>query len=279
MLFRSATAADGGADGWATGGRGLARAWRLWGATGLLLAVLTAGFFAVLPRLSSTQLLTTALASVPAPAVPHAPTITPLFPFLSLNSASGSPQMDLAFRGQPNPEAVLYVRSPIRSYWRTGVFDHYEGNAWQNTVEDEPVLQRTRGGAYQMRLPRGAFAGEQFVQTFSVLRPQGEAVPTGYWPELLQFPATSLSTERNARGGTVRAPEPLRAGISYTVLSRKADYTAAELGADQAATRDTRYLQLPPLNPAVGRLAQAVTRNATNDYEKAAMLEIGRAHV
>lgn len=272
-MLVAATAADGGADGWATDGRGLAGAWRLWGATSMLLASLTAAFFLMLPRLSSTQLLTTALASMPAPAVPHAPTITPLFPFLSLDSAGGSPQMDLAFRGQPSPDAVLYVRSPIRSYWRTAVFDHYAANAWQNTVEDEPVAQRTRGGAYQMRLPRAAFTGEQFVQTFSVLRPQGEAIPTGYWPELLQFPATTLNTERNARGGAVRAPEPLRAGLSYTVLSRKADYTPSELAADQAASRDTRYMQLPPLNPAVGKLAQAVTRNATNDYEKAAMLE------
>ncbi len=268
-----ATAVDAGArvrrpDGWSV--------LRLWPAGVLAvgaLAPLAAASFLALPRFASTQLLTTALASIPAPALPRGQTVTPLFPFLSLVAGDGAPQMDLSYRGRPSQETVMYVRSTLRSYWRAMVFDHYVNSRWEDTAPATPLVRRTRSGAYQLGLPFNTSDGQEFVQTFTVVKPQPNAVFAGYWPQLVQFPSADLTVTDARRGATLLTSEPLRAGTTYTVLSRRPDYRLVELEGDQAAHRESRYRQLPPLSPAVADLARRVTAGATNDYDRLARLE------
>src|SRR5438067_4229493 len=130
----------------------------------MIAAVASAGLllFAGMPRLGSNQLITGAMASVHIPVGVRGQTVTPLFHFvaLSANGSSGfSPTMDLAFRGRPSNETVMYVRSQLRSYWRALTFDRYDSRQWQST-QASSSQRRGGSGGFDLALT-GSAAGVQ----------------------------------------------------------------------------------------------------------------------
>lgn len=221
--------------------------------------------FIGIPRFGSSQMVTAA--AVPLPLGPRGQSVTPLFPLVSL-TASGStgtsPRMDLAYRGRPSYETVMYVRSQVRSYWRALTFDKYDGQGWHGSLA--PPSRQRRGARGGFDMPAGK-DGMEYVQTYSIIRDQSDALFTGYWAELVQYPDTFMLRNEDV----LLARQPIPAGTTYTVLSRLPAHDLAALG--HASHQDARYTALPALSPRVHELARQVTSRAGSDYEKAAALE------
>jgi hypothetical protein len=77
-------------------------------------------------------------------------------------------------------------------------------------------------------------------------------------------------------GGGLRVGEPIKAGTTYTILSRRPDFSTPALRAaseDYPAEIKSRYLQLPGnISMRVRDLARQVTANALTSYDKAQAL-------
>lgn len=115
--------------------------------------------------------------------------------------------------------------------------------------------------------------GEELVQTFYIMRDQPNLLFAAYRPTEVVINARELSLDS---GVGLRVSQPLKAGTTYTVISRRPEFAAEKLrvasGAYPTAVTD-RYLQLPDnISERVLALARDLTAQAPTAYDKAAAL-------
>lgn len=223
--------------------------------------------------------------------------------------------LDLRYRGGLSDEIVMYVRSPSHSYWRSHSYDFYDGVSWSQSDKTLTDVDG-RGVYYQLPAPLGGPESQQIVgtptgrdrlawrspsprrhvqealnvdlsapsnhwennqqvvQTFTIVRDQPNLIFAAYRPSEIFISTESISLDR---GDSIRLPEPLKAGMTYSVVSYRPDFDPDTLrqitSTDYPADIAGRYLQLPPnISERVKALARTLTGLQANTFDKALAL-------
>jgi transglutaminase-like putative cysteine protease len=198
--------------------------------------------------------------------------------------------------------------SPGLTYWRVETLDTFNGTEW--TRSDASLTQFEPGRP--LANPYDVYQGttSDFLQVVRIQDLETQVAPTAGVPIDIQDPPGSDGVRRPTEfqilsDSAILAPSGLRRGDQYQVRTLAPDRTAdlgllatgldgeltpmfasaAEAGEFpyEPGTADTepvepsdleRYTDLPDDTPAsIGRLAQAVTRGASSDFEKAWILQ------
>jgi transglutaminase-like putative cysteine protease len=176
-------------------------------------------------------------------------------------------QLDLGYRGGLNDTLMMYVRSPVWSYWRSHAFDRYDGRHWaQSSKELTPIEP---AGSYYFRFIYPFPPGDYFVQTYYIAQPMPNLVYTAGKPTDMIFPANSVSTDST---GGIRAPQGLQPDMAYSVWSIRQNFdpeTLRAAGTDYPADVADMYLQLPDtVTERTRALARDLARDAPTPYDK-----------
>ena len=177
----------------------------------------------------------------------------------------------LGYTGEREDDIVMYVRSPLASFWRGQVLEEYDGRGWRS-VDTVSQIEVDRLGRLRFSdAPLGGLGLGRYVQTFSPQVIQPDAIFTGYSPGYV-----ALLDATGAIGFSASLPrkiERLRASNSYSVTSAVPDLTPDRLVRDSI---DYGYVegQEPLVVPQrVEKLANDIVRGSTSDFQKAARLE------
>ncbi len=183
-------------------------------------------------------------------------------------------QLDLRYRGRLSDQIVMYVRSPAWSYWRSHAYDTYDGQAW--SMADATVTHTAHeAGTLGFDVPYDgqALGGDELVQSFYIVTDQPNLIFAAYRPVQLVINAEEVAIDA---GDGLRVGQPLKAGFTYSVLSRQPTFSAEKLRAaaeDYPAPVTAHNLQLPQALPArVPDLARTLTAGASTPYDKAVAL-------
>ncbi len=252
------------------------------------LAAVAGCFFLVQPRFPGRQLFSPVSISIPVDGGYHGQILSPAFQMAQLTGRSTgntgyfgfNSNLDLRYRQRPSTDVVMYVRSPVWSYWRGITFDHYTGTDWQITDLWTQRLPVTRGGFFRVPPDAGSetevvgAGGREAVQTFYYVRDMPNIVYAAYWPYDVYFPSDGLFIDHSAG---LRASRELKAGTTYSILSRVPALDAATLRSAGDAYPSqilSVYLQLPAMTPRVLQLAKDITAHELTNYDR--MLAIDR---
>jgi len=243
------------------------------------LAVATAAVFGLTPHFAGRPVIPPFSLDLPIPSGPTSRIVNPALPLVQINGWSNATgdyyygfdsQLDLSYRGGLSDRVVMYVRSPAWSYWRSHSYDTYTGSAWRQA--DEGTLSLTTGGqGIYYAVPSDTQAeGEEVVQTFYLVTDQPNLVFAAYRPTEAYLNTASLVLDA---GDGLRVGEAMKAGTTYTIVSRRPNFAEAALraaGDDYPAAVRAAYLQLPDnISERVRTLAQSLTANAPTAYDKA----------
>lgn len=202
-------------------------------------------------------------------------------------------------RIRENPTVVMRVelagitsaRELPRLYWRGVAFDHYERGSWSRS--DSAPASRIVDLRRHHRLFRFPLYGTEAWLSGDVRRRKADTLRQTIYLEPLgtdvlfgaAMPAAFVIGGSRARPGTAHNDEVhmIRDGaLKYTVYSRintpPPDLLRAAPTALPLAYR-TAYLQLPPEIPdRVITLARDITKNATNNYDRALAISTWLSH-
>jgi transglutaminase-like putative cysteine protease len=180
-------------------------------------------------------------------------------------------QLDLGYRGGLNDTLMMYVRSPVWSYWRSHAFDHYDGRHWAQSSKDLTLVEPA--GSYYFRFIYPFPPGDYFVQTYYIAQLLPNLVYTGGKPTDMIFPADTVSVDFT---GGIRAPQALQPDMAYSVWSIRQNFGPEALraaGMDYPVDVVNTYLQLPDtVTERTRELARDLTRDAPTPYDKAVAL-------
>ena len=254
----------------------------------LLTLIVSAGVFLVVPQayllrdaapLPSRLDLTVGRPIAPAPALPG--DVAPSAGFLPfeeedaalLTQQGVSPSTGyatLGYVGERRDDIVMYVRSPLASFWRGQVLDEYDGRGWM-TASATSELEMDGSGRLRFIDAPIALGLGRYVQTFFPRVAQPEAVFTGYSPGSIAL--LDIRGSVNVSEGAPQIIQRLRDANSYSVTSAVPGLTPDEMVLDFV---DTIYLegrQFSPVSQRVEDLANAIIEGSTSDFQKAARLE------
>ena len=252
-----------------------------------LLGVIIAFLFT--PRFANNPMVPPFSLNVPLRGGLAAEIINPGIPLVQVNGWSDEvgdyffgfdSDLDLRYRGGLSDRVVMYVRSPSRSYWRSHAFDFYDGTSWSQSNKDVITLKRRYGVRFQMSTPLGAsveqarqLEGQEIVQSFTIVHDQPNLIFAAYRPTEVFITAETISVDA---GDGLRTPEPLKAGMTYSVISRRPEFNPELLRAASTSyppVISQRYLQLPSnITQRVINLAHRLTEPHDNPYDKALAL-------
>jgi len=188
--------------------------------------------------------------------------------------------------------AIMDVQAPMGRYWRAAVYDRYAGSGWINTDNEALNLKANDSS---LALPEYELR-QEITQTITTFLPgrtllfaasQPRRVNLEAWAVVNYVPplppdedAESYLAEKEGVITPVSmlySRYRLKQGQSYTVIS---SISGADEDSLRAAGEDYpiwilgRYLQLPlGLPPRVRYLAEEITRDHDNTYDKATALE------
>lgn len=178
-------------------------------------------------------------------------------------------------------QPVMDIQSNVGRYWRATVYDEYTGTGWVSTHLDsldlpanDPSLDQSVGSYRQ-----------EVTQTVKLFMPEQDILYGESQPVSFDIPTEIRYAESppSESGNTIldftlaRARHPLRAGDVYHVTSMVSIADEESLRADSnryPAWITKTYLQLPAELPRrVRDLAETLTANDSNPYDKAAAIE------
>jgi transglutaminase-like putative cysteine protease len=180
--------------------------------------------------------------------------------------------------GSKHSDAVLFtVKAPPealqmpRLYWRGVAYDHYENGQWQSTAPDTARFQPE--GEFLPLADTGTSLAARYIFTTNLgghlLYTPAQAVWVSRAANVVYFPVEVASMDVES----ISAQNGFARGEVYQARAPVRDPTVADL---RQASRNypdwvTRtYLQLPAnFSPKVRQLAQDLTRDSTNPYDKA----------
>ena len=215
------------------------------------------------PRFANRPLLPPFSLDIPLNGGVKAEIINPGVPLVQINGwNNGSSDyfygfdndLDLRYRGGLSDAIVMYVRSPSRSYWRSHSYDQYTGVGWTQSsrrttsIKNEGSIHYRLGKALGAPLDAraaGRLSGEQVVQTYTIVREQPNLIFAAYRPTEVYLYTEDLALDS---GDGLRTPEPLKVGMTYSVVSLRPNFDPDQLRQDHTdypAQITHRYLQLP----------------------------------
>ena len=186
-------------------------------------------------------------------------------------AVEGAEYVTLGYVGEQERDLVMYVRSPLASYWRGQVLDKYDGRGWI-AADDESQLEVDRWGRLRFRdASRRTLSSDRYVQSFFPRVAQPNAIFTGYSPGYVavQDPALGRDRTKVARENARR----LHQGSDYRVVSAVPALTPESLvrvSTDQDYMEDLPTLDVPRR---VRDLAHLIVAGSTSDFQKAARIE------
>jgi protein-glutamine gamma-glutamyltransferase len=228
-------------------------------ATSAAALVVAAAIFVMLPRMRGGALGASALLGSPA--------------------AGFSDRIELGDLGRirRDPNVVLRVETlrgnappPEAAYWRGLAFDHFDGRSWSITPPARTGFQGTAD--LGMTLDPRAREGDRVQRIVREPVTAGVIFAAGR-PVQIEGGIGHIQRDRNGGLYATRSP---RRRIDYTIETQSERLPDADLRADRAtppADAGERYLELPPLSPAVPALAERVVAGATNDAERVRAVE------
>jgi protein-glutamine gamma-glutamyltransferase len=192
-----------------------------------------------------------------------------------------------------NSAVVMRIRvdgDPARAadvHWRGIVLTDFDGKRWSTPVQDETVVIANSEGEYSLTpsaLPRTDFYPLHYtvlmepIATDAIfIAPRAESVE-GRFGEESSRPDGSLRHGYLLldRTGSLFNSVHNNIKIRYEGASRLPLVSAPELRKASAEYPDVirdSYLQLPPLDPRIQKLAEQIAAPSTNEYDKAANIQ------
>ncbi len=174
----------------------------------------------------------------------------------------------LGYTGEGGGQVVMYVRSPLASYWRGQVLDDYDGRGWLAADRPPGLLDLGDGRASFPETPPWTGKTKSYTQTFYLEAPQPHAIFTGYSPGVIVLPADEPAPGSPQGVGALQV-----SGATYKVISAVPVLTPQVLQKDRA---DGSYLSsVRPLTVPlrIEALARQIVEGANTDFEMAARLE------
>lgn len=189
------------------------------------------------------------------------------------NVLAARDSLDMTSRPRLSERVVMSVRSPLVAFWRTEVFDEWDGSRWSRSRGREGgVIEGGRVVPDADDL--AARRGESSTQEFRLEAGYATALPSAASP--VRVEADAQLVQRS--DGTLVSPfDPLGSGTTYTVESRQVrvdpDRLRATSGDDVPAAVRDRYAQASTTTERVAQLARDATAGASNDYDRIRALE------
>lgn len=188
-------------------------------------------------------------------------------------------------RGMMTPKVVMRVRSQAPGFWRVLGFDHYTGQGWEVSRNEEAEKVYRSPWSYQFYLNPfpNAPRTQEVIQSYTLVSDMPNLIPALTKPRELYFPTQEIGIDPE---GSLRAPVDLQEGLTYTVISNVPYRNRQEL--NQTGTKyppniRRYYLQVPEgirqkVQEKTEEILQAKNRVALSDkvietpYEKALYL-------
>lgn len=179
--------------------------------------------------------------------------------------------IELGYAGDDERDVVMYVRSPLASFWRGQVLDEYDGRGWLPGPDDDQIKLDTYGRMHFEDALDPASAEGRYIQSYFPQVVQPNAVFTGYSPGYiaLQDPAVEGSRAARARENRRR----LSRASGYRVVSAVPALTPEVLKEDSADVSYLNGVGVPFIPDNVRALALAIVADSESDFQKAARLE------
>lgn len=151
-------------------------------------------------------------------------------------------------RGQMTPKVLMRVRSQAPGFWRVLAFDHYTGQGWEISRNEETVKVRRPTWSYQFFLAPllGNNVTQEVIQSYTMVSDLPELIPALSWPKQVYFPTQEIAIDTE---GSLRSPVELSEGLTYTVISEvpyRNRTALGEAGTNYPEKIKTHYLQMPP---------------------------------
>jgi transglutaminase-like putative cysteine protease len=244
----------------------------------VVVPVMTALVFVVTPRFAGHPIIPPVTINAPIHSGPSSAIINPALPLVRVQGWTDEKgeyyygfdsRLDLSYRGKLGDTVMMYVRSPVWSYWRSHAYDFYDGRTWVQSDQSVTTLKR-RGAAFFLG-DGGYLRRDYFVQTFYIVQKLPNLIFMGGLPLQLYLAADEIAVDST---GGARVGEALQPGMIYSVLSLRQDVPEdklRELGtnSDYPAEVKTANLQLPnTISQRTRDLAQTITKDATTNYDK-----------
>lgn len=188
-----------------------------------------------------------------------------------------SNELDTSVRGRPDDTLVLRVRSSAPDFWRGQTFDRWDGRRWTISDERTVVLSGGRGPIPTLN-PAGESppVGEELVQTFHLETPGPNVIFAANRATQVYIPQSALFALSD---GTIRTGVELEQGAIYTVVSRRAPSTPADLRlVGDVRNRVpseivSRYAQPPVITERTRQLAERLANETTSTYDTIRAME------
>jgi transglutaminase-like putative cysteine protease len=232
--------------------------------------------FVVTPRFAGHPIIPPVTINAPIRSGPTSAIINPALPLVRVQGWTDDKgeyyygfdsRLDLSYRGKLGDSIMMYVRSPVWSYWRSHAFDTYAGRSWTQsdtslrTIQRIGPLFRIEGGGWLRK--------DYFVQTFYIVQKLPNLIFMGGRPKELYLAADEVGIDTS---GGVRIGEALQPGLVYSVLSLRQDIPPdklRELGNNYPPEITAKYLQLPDIITSETRaLAQQIAQDMPTPYDK-----------
>ena len=176
----------------------------------------------------------------------------------------------LGYTSDQGESVVMYVRSPLASFWRGYTLDVYDGRGWVASSAAVQFQVDRQGRLRFADAPQRFPYRDNYAQTYFLRVAQPNALFTGYgagWVSLGTGEAARLVSD--PRGYV----QYLQEASTYRIFSPTPRLTPAALRDDVVDTSDERHLGLPPVPDRVRDLALSIVEGASSDFDKAARLE------
>jgi len=150
-------------------------------------------------------------------------------------------------RGSLEPTMVMRVRSQARGFWRVLAFDHYLGQGWEISRNEQTEVLDRPSWSFRYWLPQRYALGpsKKVAQTYTITADLPNLIPALYQAESLFFPTEQVALDWE---GGLRSPVELTEGLTYTVISEVPYRNRTALGQTSSIYPQAiqeYYLQVP----------------------------------
>jgi transglutaminase-like putative cysteine protease len=121
-------------------------------------------------------------------------------------------------RGEMKPKVLMRVRSQAPGFWRVLAFDHYTGQGWEISRNNQTEKIARSRWSYQFYLNHYPNAPriQEVIQSFTLVSDMTNLIPALAKPKELFFPTEDVAVDTE---GSLRSPVDLQQGLTYTVVS------------------------------------------------------------
>lgn len=179
-------------------------------------------------------------------------------------------------RGNPlSDTTIMTIEAPprpssnVRYYWRSRIYDTYDGN-WSSTL---PVIDFVSPDEFNLNLPEYENRATSFFSITTIYPIQNLQTPTQ--PIWVSRPANAyfaVNSDGTIDLSHLKADPVLMSGDTYRVeasLTSASQKELRESGTDYPDWVTARYLQLPDnITPRTIELAESIVGNLDNPYDK-----------